>query len=202
MSVSCSRSLVSLSIGRASADKSQSQLPKLCLRLASSRVMIFGGNKRVQIKGQQQMCVCVRVCSVRPLYHTHLPATRGRVTKEVVDHVQLILLHNHKALFPSLLSVHIWRPLDEKRVQMVHSGTNTHRTLEKGCLFVLEHAGWSCSSAHLSCGIANQYSGCLPRPLKEWMGLEVSPEVKDFLMGFPTLKHRNMGGFLLFSSDE
>lgn len=34
------------------------------------------------------------------------------------------------------------------------------------------------------------------------MGLEVSPEVKDFLIGFPTLKHRNMGGFLLFSSDE
>lgn len=34
------------------------------------------------------------------------------------------------------------------------------------------------------------------------MGLEVNPEVKDFLIGFPTLKHRNMGGFLLFSSDE
>lgn len=34
------------------------------------------------------------------------------------------------------------------------------------------------------------------------MGLEVKPEVKDFLMGFPTLKHRNMGGFLLLSSDE
>lgn len=34
------------------------------------------------------------------------------------------------------------------------------------------------------------------------MGLEVSAEMKDFLMGFPTLKHRNMGGFLLFSSDE
>lgn len=34
------------------------------------------------------------------------------------------------------------------------------------------------------------------------MGLEVKPDVKDFLMGFPTLKHRNMGGFLLLSSDE
>lgn len=34
------------------------------------------------------------------------------------------------------------------------------------------------------------------------MGLEVSPDMKDFLIGLPTLKHRNMGGFLLFSSDE
>lgn len=25
---------------------------------------------------------------------------------------------------------------------------------------------------------------------------------KDFLIGFPTLKQRNMGGFLLFSSDD
>ena len=60
----------------------------------------------------------------------------------------------------------------------------------------------SCSSFHLSCGTANQYSGCLLCPPNEWMGLEVKPEVKDFLMGFPTLKHRNMGGFLLFSSEE
>ena len=25
---------------------------------------------------------------------------------------------------------------------------------------------------------------------------------KDFLIGFPNLKHRNMGGFLLFSSED
>lgn len=55
---------------------------------------------------------------------------------------------------------------------------------------------------HLSCGTANQYSGCLPRPPNEWLGLEVNPEVKDFLIGFPTLKQRNIGGFLLLSSDE
>ena len=59
----------------------------------------------------------------------------------------------------------------------------------------------SASSSHLSWGTANQYSGCLPRPPNEWAGLEVIPEAKDFLIGFPTLKHRNMGGFLLFSSD-
>lgn len=67
------------------------------------------------------------------------------------------------------------------------------RILAKQC-------GWS--SSHLSCGTANQYSGCLARPPNEWTGLEVNPEVKDFLIGFPTLKHRNMGGCLLFSSDE
>lgn len=34
------------------------------------------------------------------------------------------------------------------------------------------------------------------------MGLEVRPVEKDFFMGFPTLKQRNIGGFLLFSSAE
>lgn len=56
--------------------------------------------------------------------------------------------------------------------------------------------------SHLSCGMANQYSGCFPRLPSVWMGLEGRPAVKDFLMGLPTLKHRNMGGCLLFSSDE
>lgn len=56
--------------------------------------------------------------------------------------------------------------------------------------------------SHLSCGTANQYSGCFPRPPNEWAGLEVVPVAKDFLMGLPTLKQRNMGGILLFSSDE
>lgn len=59
MSVSCNRSLVSLSIGRASADRSQSQLPKLCLRLASSMVMILE-NKELMCKSKDNMCV--RVC--------------------------------------------------------------------------------------------------------------------------------------------
>lgn len=112
MSVSCSRSLASLSIGRASNDKSQSQLPKLCLRLASSMVMIL--EKRSRCANQRTTTQCVCVCSLRLLSCTHLPATRGRVTKEVVDHVQLILLHNNKSLFSSLLSIHIRRPLDEK----------------------------------------------------------------------------------------
>lgn len=53
MCVSCSRSLVSLSNGSASMDKSQ--LLKLCLRLASSMVMILVQNKYVNnnLKGNQ-----------------------------------------------------------------------------------------------------------------------------------------------------
>lgn len=61
MSVSCSRSLVSLSIGRTSADKSQSQLPKLCLRLASSMVMILEKISRCANQQTTTRCVCVCV---------------------------------------------------------------------------------------------------------------------------------------------
>lgn len=61
MSVSCSRSLVSLSIGSASADKSQSQLPKLCLRLASSMVMILEKISRCANQRTAPQCVCVCV---------------------------------------------------------------------------------------------------------------------------------------------
>lgn len=59
MSVSCSRWLVSLSIGRVSADKSQSQLPKLCLRLASSMVMIWDKISRCKSEHNNTLCVCV-----------------------------------------------------------------------------------------------------------------------------------------------
>lgn len=86
MSVSCSRSLVSLSIGRASADKSQSQLPKLWRRLASSMVMILEQKEQV-CKSKVNPTVCVCVCVVRVSARAHLPATRGRIAEEVVDHV-------------------------------------------------------------------------------------------------------------------
>lgn len=51
---------------------------------------------------------------VRLLGCAHLPAARRRVTEKVVDHVQLIFLHHDEALLPSLLPVHVRRPLDEK----------------------------------------------------------------------------------------
>lgn len=50
MCASCSRSLVSLRMGSASTDSSPSQLPKLCLRFASSMVMIWEQNEQVNIK--------------------------------------------------------------------------------------------------------------------------------------------------------
>ena len=66
-------------------------------------------------------------------YWAHLPATGCRVAEEVVDHVQFIFLHNNEALLSSLLPVHIRRPLDEERVQMVDPGTET-RTQSIGLL--------------------------------------------------------------------
>lgn len=54
---------------------------------------------------------------------------------------------------------------------------------------------------HRSRGTANQYSGCFLRLPYCWTMAAVCV-AKDFLIGFPTLMHRNMGGVLLFSSFE
>lgn len=76
MSVSCSRSLASLSIGRASNDKSQSQLPKLCLRLASSMVMIL--EKRSRCANQRTTTQCVCVCVFSQAFILHSPPSYKR----------------------------------------------------------------------------------------------------------------------------
>lgn len=62
---------------------------------------------------------------------------------------------------------------------------------------------WSSILAHthLSRGTANQYSGCFLRLPYCWTMAAVCV-AKDFLIGFPTLMHKNMGGVLLFSSFE
>lgn len=61
--------------------------------------------------------------------------------------------------------------------------------------------GHGFSSAHLSRGTANQYSGCFLLLPYCWT-MAVVWLAKDFLIGFPTLMHRNIGGVLLFSSFE
>lgn len=53
---------------------------------------------------------------------SHLPAAGRGVAEEVVDHVELVLLHHYETLLSGLPPVHVWRPLDEKRVEMVHPG--------------------------------------------------------------------------------
>jgi len=162
----------------------------------------------------------------------HLPAARRRVTEEVIDHVQLFFFHHDKTLLASVIPVHIRRPLNEKWIQIVHPGKHTHtqrvylykavsqtyftlepnrhkkKKLKKTCTYRLQYiynysfVNGVSSASHLSWGTANQYSGCFSRLPNEWAGLEVMPMTKDFLIGFPTLKQRNIGGFLLFSSDE
>lgn len=62
-------------------------------------------------------------------------------------------------------------------------------------------SGHGLSSAHLSRGTANQYSGCFLLLPNCWT-MAVVWLAKDFLIGFPTLIHRNIGGVLLFSSFE
>lgn len=158
MCVSCSRSLASLSMGSASTDKSPSQLLKLCLRFASSMVMIWRWHKLSETGYRSQIQKVLTISELSPNtprclllwlqrgggglfpYCTHLPATRCRVTEEVVNHVQLIFLHQDKALFSSLLPVHVRRPLDEKRVQMVHPETDTVAQPRTKCWMEYKHS--------------------------------------------------------------
>lgn len=81
-----------------------------------------------------------------------------------------------------------------------HTKHKQKKKLFKALIFIIFIQ--TVSFSHLSWGTANQYSGCFPRPPNEWAGLKVIPVAKDFLIGLPTLKQRNIGGFLLFSSDE
>lgn len=57
----------------------------------------------------------------------HLPAAGGGLAEEVVDHVELVLLHHYEALLLGLLSVDVRGPLDKERVEMVHPGWGTQR---------------------------------------------------------------------------
>lgn len=131
MSVSCSRSLASLSIGRASNDKSQSQLPKLCLRLASSMVMILEKRSRCANQRTTTQCECVCVLSgFYPALTSQLQEAGSPKKLSIMSSSSFSTTTNpcSRASFPYTSGDH-WTK-NEYRWSTLKQ---THRTLGKGC---------------------------------------------------------------------
>lgn len=51
---------------------------------------------------------------------THLPAFSSGLTKEVVNHVKLLLFHHNKTLLFGIFPIYFWWPLNKKCVQVIH----------------------------------------------------------------------------------